>query len=191
VALYQVSYLYLYLFVCILLREGCWVVRVLLLVVLDRRLNSSCDTGQFELIYRATTNPNTRGSDTRFIVGGQRINKVDLQRYATIDRKAMRQQQQQQAVSKDKCEEHDGSSVQCADSASTHHSEPVDYERRSGSTVAVAQSSSTGEQTPPAARAAQSASHERGTATAHSHRPSSNKAYRGLRPSTVQIYNGR
>lgn len=60
------------------------------LVVLDHRENSSCDTGGFELIYHDTTNPNTRGLDSKLLLEGQHIKQHDLQRFAMIDQKAMK-----------------------------------------------------------------------------------------------------
>ena len=68
------------------------------LVVLDQRASSSSSTGRFELIYRATTNPHTRGVDCKFVVEGQRLSKTDLQRYVAIDRRLMRQQHLHQQV---------------------------------------------------------------------------------------------
>jgi len=139
-------------------------------VVLDHRSNSSCDTGRFELVYRATANPYTRGSDMRFVVEGQRINKVDLQRYVAIDRRMMKQQQQQDAVINDAGEEPDVTTPTPAAAAAI-------------SPLSVDRPATTGQ---PAARTVtQAASPERLVNS------SSSKAYRGLRPSTVQIYNGR
>jgi hypothetical protein len=69
----------------------------LLPVVLDRRDNSGADTGRFELAYHDATNPNTRGSDTRLLLEGQRIKKPDLQRYASIDQRAMKLQKDREA----------------------------------------------------------------------------------------------
>jgi hypothetical protein len=66
-------------------------------VVLDRRDNSGADTGRFELAYHDSTNPNTRGSDTRLLLEGQRIKKPDLQRYASIDQRAMKVQKDREA----------------------------------------------------------------------------------------------
>lgn len=60
------------------------------LVVLDHRENSGCDTGEFELIYHDTTNPNTRGLDSKLLLEGQHIKQHDLQRFAMIDQKAMK-----------------------------------------------------------------------------------------------------
>jgi len=44
------------------------------------------------LIYYDTTNPNTRGIDSKLLLEGVRIKKPDLQRYAIIDQKALKQQ---------------------------------------------------------------------------------------------------
>jgi tubulin monoglycylase TTLL3/8 len=74
-------------------------------VVLDQRENSSSETGQFELVYHDSTNPNTRGHDTKFIVEGQRIKKLDLQRFTAIDQRAMRIQQDHESQAREKCEE--------------------------------------------------------------------------------------
>ena len=154
-----------------------------MLVVLDQRANSSCATGRFELIYRGTTNSNTKGCDSKFVVEGQRINKADLQRYLTIDRKMMKQHEQ--AACKEARDD-----VSVTSSSATGHccnislmqlteprSESVDYECSVGGAAAE----TTGNN-----------SHNT-TATSHAHErtASSNKAYRGLRHTTVQIYGGR
>ena len=165
-----------------------------MLVVLDQRANSSCATGRFELIYRGTTNPNTKGCDSKFVVEGQRINKADLQRYVTIDRKMMKQQEQ--TASKETRDD-----VTVTSSSSTRHccnislvqltesrGDPVDSELVSGGGGAGAETGNhshepTHNVTAPTSTSASHA-HER-TAS------SSNKAYRGLRHTTVQIYSGR
>jgi len=174
-----------------------------LLVVLDQRTNSSCSTGRFELIYRATTNPNTRGSDSKFIsntrgsdnkfvVAGQKINRVDLQRFVAIDRKMMRQQQQHEndvivtsssAAGGCHAPQYGGhriSLVQVTDGSVTDHCgcdgqdtfspSEVPHNNANASVTTTTSSSQTSER--PAVS-------------------SQNKVYRGLRPSTVQIYNGR
>ena len=173
---------------CLLMRHVYWwdmsidVTCWLVLVVLDHRANSSSATGRFELVYRATTNPNTKGCDTRFVVEGQRINKVDLQRYVAIDRKLMRQQEH--AASRDKsadnvtagCRQCNKISLVQSSDSSEWHSAPVDCECNVDSS----------QEPPPRTTHTVSASQSHERATSNSH-----KTYRGLRPSTVQIYNGR
>lgn len=158
-----------------------------MLVVLDQRANSSCATGRFELIYRGTTNSNTKGCDSKFVVEGQRINKADLQRYLTIDRKMMKQQEQ--AASKETRDD-----VTVTSSSATRrccnislvqltepHSESVDSEHGGGGGA----TETTGSNSHEPQHNTTSASH------AHERTASSNKAYRGLRHTNVQIYGGR
>ena len=151
-------------------------------VVLDHRLNSSCDTGRFELIHRATTNPNTKGCDTRFVVAGQRINKVDLQRYLAIDRKVMQQQQQQELLE-----------AAAPSARGSQQCNRISLVQKEWSTVAPpgeCEYNSTPEQ-PSAATATTTSVQRTTTASASPQENAVNKMYRGLRPSTVQIYNGR
>lgn len=42
------------------------------------------------MIYHDTTNPNTRGLDSKLLLEGQHIKQHDLQRFAMIDQKAMK-----------------------------------------------------------------------------------------------------
>lgn len=71
-------------------------------MVLDYHNNSSADTGRFELAYRSSTNPNTRGSDTKLLLEGQRIKKLELLRFTTVDQQAMKLQKDREARKMDK-----------------------------------------------------------------------------------------
>ena len=151
-------------------------------VVLDQRANSSCGTGRFELIYRGTTNANSKGCDCKFVVAGQRINKLDLQRYVAIDRKAMRQQERDTSEQRHDDEMTSSTGV-CCSQGPTQTSEWSNSVREAGDCQCDGCSSQ--EHVPSATVATRP--HER-TAD-NTARPSSHKTYRGLRQSTVQIYN--
>ena len=71
-------------------------------MVLDYRENIGCDTGRFELIHHDTTNPNTRGLDSKLLLEGQRIRKPDLQRYMIIDQKAMKIEKDREEKAKER-----------------------------------------------------------------------------------------
>ena len=73
-------------------------------VVLDHRENSGCNTGDFELIYQDSTNSNSRGIDCKLLLEGQKIKKLDLQRYTLIDQKAMKVQKEKEARAKERQE---------------------------------------------------------------------------------------
>jgi len=153
-------------------------------VVLDQRVNSSSQTGRFELIYRATNNPNTKGCETKFVVEGQRITKLDLQRYLAIDRKLMRQQQQQQQQSADHAKHNNGND--------DDDDVAVTSDRHGNGAVSqTLQSQLAGECIESATASAHAAAPAGGRVTHAVAAASSPKMYRGLRQSTVQIYNAR
>jgi len=151
-------------------------------VVLDQRSNSCSDTGHFELIYRATTNPNTRGCDCKFIVAGQRINKLDLQRFIAIDRKVMRQQE--------KAGERRDDDVTSSTGACGSHAHKISLVQLADTAGAGAGRGEAGGGEcggEYSGSSSQQGSQNSGSSSANV----SNKNYRGLRQSTVEIYNGR
>jgi len=132
-----------------------------------------------------------KGSDTRFIVEGQRINKTDLQRYLTIDRKAMRQQEQ--AEKADREDEATGTSS----TGARRHSCNISLVQLTESSHGVTGDSESGteaslhEPVHNASVLASTLSHSQERSAAHNSSHKNDKIYRGLRHSTVQIYNGR
>ena len=60
---------------------------ILVPVVLDKRENKNADLGRFELAHRDNPHPGFKCVDNKFYVEGARIRKVDLQRYADLDKK--------------------------------------------------------------------------------------------------------
>jgi len=156
-----------------------------LLVVLDHRANSSSDTGRFELIYRATANPNTKGCDTKFVVEGQRITKLDLQRYVAIDRRLMRQAQQAESHGKLDNDE-DATTSSTAEAAGHRRSNNISLIQTTDTDTSEPRHSSLQEP-----RQCSQSAHATSASPERAANSSSQKTYRGLRQSTVQIYNGR
>ena len=63
------------------------VIIILFPVVLDKRENKNADLGRFELAHRDNPHPGFKCVDNKFYLEGARIRKVDLQRYADLDKK--------------------------------------------------------------------------------------------------------
>jgi len=113
-------------------------------------------------------------------VAGQRINKVDLQRYVAIDRKMMRQQQKEK--SDDDVTSSTGAPAPCRQcSHRVSLVQLTDWTSIQGDVVDSQYSENNSHQ----------AVENSTLSTSQPVNAASNKQYRGLRPSTVQIYNGR
>ena len=55
-------------------------------VVLDKRDNKTADTGKFELAFKDTQQiASSKCVDTKFVIEGQRIKRLDLAKYNQID----------------------------------------------------------------------------------------------------------
>ena len=57
---------------------------------MDRRESRSSPTGGYELAHRSPALPEFRCIDSKLVTEGSKIRKVDLQKYAQLDRKATR-----------------------------------------------------------------------------------------------------
>lgn len=122
---------------------------------------------------------------------GQRISKVDLQRYVAIDRKMMKQQEH--AASREK---HDDmttgaggrlcDNITLVQSTDTSSSEAIDLDSNGRSETERQQSA-----TAPSSTASHSVMHATSQDRTANNSHKTDKAYRGLRQSTIQIYNGR
>ena len=64
---------------------------VVFAVVLDRKEDTTCPTGGFELIFKDTVVTSSKCVETKLLLEGQRIKRGDLQRYCQVDQRLSRE----------------------------------------------------------------------------------------------------